>query len=80
MAKNPSHQNSSTQLRNLAECESVCFAEVDFTRPVVPRLVVQFSEGLSILVENRAAVDLAAEFIVAFRASENRIHGEGGNV
>jgi hypothetical protein len=29
-----------------AECESVEFAEVEFTAPVVPRLVIRFSDGL----------------------------------
>jgi hypothetical protein len=34
---------------------------------------VRFAEGLSLLVEDEQAIDLAAEFIVAFRAAE-----EGG--
>ena len=49
--------------------------EVEYPRPVRPRLVIQFSEGLSILVENREAIDLAGEFIAAFRAWEE---GKGG--
>lgn len=53
-----------------AECQSVYFAEVEFVRPVVPRLVIQFSEGLSVLVESESAVGLAAEFITAFRRHE----------
>ena len=51
-------------------CENVNFAEVEFARPITPRLVIQFSEGLSILLENKDAIKLAAEFIVAFRAFE----------
>jgi hypothetical protein len=46
--------------------------EVEYPKPVRPRLVIQFSDGLSVLVENREAVDLAGEFIAAFRAHEHR--------
>ena len=46
-----------------AECENVEFAEVEFATPVVPRLVIRFSDGLSILVENERAVPLAAAFL-----------------
>ena len=53
-----------------AECESVQFVEVEFVRPVVPRLVIQFSGGISVLLEDESAVGLAAEFITAFRAYE----------
>ena len=60
---------------NGVRCEEVRFAQVDYPMPVQPRLVVRFSGGLSLLVENREAIDLAAEFIVAFRAREQ---GKGG--
>lgn len=50
-----------------AVCESVEFAEVEFTAPVLPRLVIRFSDGLSILVENERAVPLAASFLAEFR-------------
>jgi len=53
-----------------AECESVQFAEVEFTAPVIPRLVIRFSNGLSVLVEDERSVPLAAAFIAAFRAHE----------
>lgn len=56
-----------------AECESVEFAEVEFTAPVVPRLVIRFSDGLAILVENERAVPLAAAFLAEFRS-----HRKGG--
>lgn len=49
--------------------------EVEYPRPVRPRLVIQFSDGLSVLVEDREAIDLAGEFIAAFRAYEQ---GKGG--
>lgn len=50
-----------------AECESVEFAEVEFTAPVLPRLVIRFSDGLSILLEDERSVPLAAAFIAEFR-------------
>ena len=67
MSKNRSPRRQPA--RRLA-CEGVDFAEVEFPRTVRPRLVVRFSEGLSLLLEDEHAVDLAAEFIVAFRAAE----------
>ena len=50
-----------------AECEGVEFAEVEFATPVIPRLVIRFRDGLSILVENERAVPLAAAFLAEFR-------------
>ena len=50
-----------------AECESVEFAEVEFAAPVIPRLVIRFSDGLSILVENERSVPLAVAFLAEFR-------------
>lgn len=76
MAKKPSEKVRSTGRAGRAECESVHFAEVEFVRPVVPRLVVQFSGGLSVLVEDESSVGLAAEFIAAFRASERNGKGD----
>ena len=57
--------------RERVVCQDVRFVEVEFPLPVQPRLVVQFSDGLSLLVENDRAIDLAAEFIVSFRSREN---------
>lgn len=71
MPKKPSPRK---QPARRVPCEGVGFAEVEFPRIVRPRLVVRFSEGLSLLLEDEHAVDLAAEFIVAFRAAE-----EGGH-
>lgn len=71
------HSPRSQPSRRLA-CEGVEFAEVEFPRYVRPRLVVRFAEGLSLLVEDEQAIDLAAEFIVAFRAAESRGHRKGG--
>ena len=56
-----------------AECESVQFAEVEFAAPVVPRLVIRFSDGLSVLVEDERSVPLAAAFLAEFRR-----FGKGG--
>lgn len=46
---------------------------MEFATPVVPRLVIRFSDGLSILVENERAVPLAAAFL-----AELRRHRKGG--
>lgn len=54
-------------MRERAECESVEFAEVEFTDPVVPRVVIRFSDGVSGLFENERSVPLAAAFIAEFR-------------
>ncbi len=55
-----------------AICEDVRFAEVEFDRPAKPGLVVEFSGGLKLLVEDASVVDLAAEFIASFRAHEQK--------
>ena len=67
MPKNPSPRRQPP--RHLP-CEGVEFAEVEFPRTVRPRVVVQFSDGLSLVLEDESAVELAAEFIVAFRGAE----------
>jgi len=48
-------------------CADVRFVEVDFPRQLRPRVVIEFSEGLSLLLEDAAAVPLAAEFVCVFR-------------
>jgi hypothetical protein len=48
-------------------CADVRFVEVDFPRQLRPRLVIEFNEGLSLLLEDPSAVPLAAEFVAAFR-------------
>ena len=58
-----------------AICEDVRFAEVDFDRPAKPGLIIEFNGGLKLLVEDASVVDLAAEFIAAFRAHELRAKG-----
>ena len=48
-------------------CADVRFVEVDLPRQLRLRLVIEFSEGLSLLLEDHAAIPLAAEFIATFR-------------
>jgi hypothetical protein len=48
-------------------CTHLRFVEVDFPRTLRPRLVIQFSQGLSLLLEDHAAIPLAADFIATFR-------------
>jgi len=55
-----------TSYRRLT-CTDVRFVEVDFPRQLRPRLVIEFSEGLSLLLDDQAAIPLAAEFIATFR-------------
>lgn len=57
------------------KCTAARFVEVEFPRQHRPRLVIEFSEGLSLLLEDRDAVPLAAEFIAAFR---NHLAAKGG--
>lgn len=56
-----------TTHRGRITCTDVRFVEVEFPIRIQPRLVIQFSEGLSLLLEDHAAVPLAAEFIATFR-------------
>ena len=39
-------------------CSDVRFAEVEFPAVLRPRMVIEFSEGLSLLLEDRAAIQL----------------------
>ena len=45
----------------------VRFVEVDFARHFQPRLVIEFSEGLSLLLEGQSAFPLAGAFLATFR-------------
>ena len=49
------------------KCSDARFVEVEFPRQLRPRPVIEFSEGLSLLLEDRDAVPLAADFIATFR-------------
>ena len=48
-------------------CTDVRFVEVELPLQLRPRLVIEFSEGLSLLLEDHAAIPLAADFIASFR-------------
>lgn len=58
--------------RRRAVCQEVRFVEVEFPAPIRPRLIVTFSEGLHLLLEDESTVGMAAEFIAAFRAVERK--------
>ena len=57
------------------KCSAARFVEVEFPRQLRPRLVIEFSDGLSLLLEDRDAVPLAADFIATFR---NHLAAKGG--
>ena len=48
-------------------CSDVRLVEVDLPRQLRPRLVIEFSKGLSLLLEDQSAVPLAAAFLATFR-------------
>ena len=52
--------------RGRLTCTDVRFVQIDFPRQIQPRLVIDFSESLSLLLESQAAIPLAAEFIATF--------------
>lgn len=71
MARIPANQRQPGATRTgKITCESFGFAEVEFPLPIRPRLVVRFSDGLSLLLEDESAIALAAEFIDSFRRHE----------
>lgn len=59
-------KSRSTRRRRLT-CTDVRFVQVEFPRQLQPRLVVEFSDGLSLLLEDPSAIPLAAEFVATFR-------------
>ncbi len=65
----PKHTRSTT--RRLT-CTDIRFVEADFLRPVTPRLVLTLDEGLSILLEKPADIDLACELVAALRSRLDR--------
>ncbi len=46
-------------------CTDVRFVEVDFPRQLRPRLVIEFSEGLSLLLEDQASIPIAADQLLS---------------
>ena len=49
-------------------CTAVDFVEVEFPRSITPRLVLQFSQGISILLEKPDDIVFASELVAAIRA------------
>ena len=49
-------------------CADIRFVEAEIPRPVTPRLVLTFNEGISILLERPADIDLACELVAALRS------------
>ena len=68
-----SRSHSSSTLR--LTCTDVRFVEAEFPRPVTPRLVLTFDEGISILLERPADIDLACELVATLRS---RLAAKGG--
>ena len=66
-----SHSSATRRLT----CADVRFVEADFPRPVTPRLVLTFNEGISILLDKPADIELACELVAAIRS---RLAAEGG--
>ena len=56
-------------------CTDVRFVVIELPRPIQPRLVIEFSHGLSLLLEDEASVPLAASFVASFR---KHLAGKGG--
>jgi hypothetical protein len=56
-----------TNSRSLC-CTAVDFVEVDFPKVITPRLVLQFAEGISILLEKPNDIAFACELVTAIRA------------
>jgi hypothetical protein len=48
-------------------CTAVDFVEVEFPQPITPRLVLRFSQGISILLEKPDDIALASELVAAIR-------------
>jgi hypothetical protein len=57
-----------------ARCAEVRFAEVDFPSVIQSRLVIEYTDGLKIIVASQDDLHLAAELIAELR----RRHREGG--
>lgn len=56
-------------------CTSVDFIEIECPRPIVPRLVIRLTQGITILIESSADFPLACDFIKALRTHNSQ---EGG--
>lgn len=64
---------TSTKYKNVP-CSEVRFAEVDLPQVHQPRLLIEFADGLKIIVASRDDIQLAADLIDQVR----RLHRKGG--
>ena len=55
-----------TKSRSLS-CTAVDFVEVEFPQTITPRLVLKFTEGISILLEKPDDILFASELVAAIR-------------
>ncbi|YCM42742.1 hypothetical protein V2O64_16885 [Verrucomicrobiaceae bacterium 227] len=55
-----------------ARCTEANFAEVDFPGVIQPRLVIEYSDGLKILIASQDDLALAAEFISELRRQNRK--------
>jgi len=56
-----------TKSRSLS-CTAVDFVEVEFPQTITPRLVLKFTEGISILLEKPDDILFASELVAAIRS------------
>jgi hypothetical protein len=56
-------------------CTAVDFVEVEFPQSITPRLVLRFSQGISILLEKPDDIALASELVVAIRSQLDKKGG-----
>lgn len=55
---------STTSTKNkTVPCSEVRFAEVNFPQALPPRLIIEFADGLKIIVASRHDIQLAADLI-----------------
>jgi hypothetical protein len=64
----PSHQ---------ANCSNVHFVEVDLPRLLQSRLVIQFSSGLTLLLEDQSATPHCAEFVATPTNTSKKVASAG---
>jgi len=55
--------SDTTPTNKTSRCSEAFFAEVDFPSVIRPRLVIEYTNGLRLLIENERDLELAAKFI-----------------
>jgi hypothetical protein len=66
---------SKTSTKPRLRCTSVDFIEIECQRPIVPRLVIRLTQGITILMESSADFPLACEFISTLRSHDSQQGG-----